>query len=278
MIRGIDAHQHFWRYRPEEFEWIDDSMAAIQRDYLPADLRPLLASNGMQGSIAVQARQTLEETEWLLELARQNPDVVCGVVGWAPLEAPELPAVLERLTREPLLRGLRHVVQAEPDGFLLSPSFEAGVRRLAGTGLVYDLLILAHQMPEAIRFVDRHPDLPVVLDHLGKPDLRALQLEPWAGHLQQLARRPNVFCKLSGMVTEAAWACWSAEQLQPFFEVALEAFTPSRLLAGSDWPVLEVASSYTRWWQTLRGWTAGLTASEKEQLFGGTAAAVYRVS
>lgn len=270
----IDAHHHLWRYTPDEYGWIDDSMAALRRDFLPADLEEALRSAGVDGAVTVQARQTLEETRWLLELAR-GCSAMRGVVGWAPIAAQDFTAILEPLRDEPKLKGLRHVVQAEPDGFLDGEAFNRGVRALAGTGLVYDVLIFERQLPEAIRFVDRHPNQSFVLDHVAKPKIAAGDLEPWATHMRELAKRPNVACKVSGMVTEDNWSAWTEQSLRPYLEVTAEAFGPSRLMAGSDWPVCLVASGYAQWWDVLRRFFAEWTEPERAEIFGGTATRVY---
>lgn len=278
MTLRLDSHQHFWRFNPVEYGWIDDSMSALRRDFLPEDLAPLAAAQQIDGAIAVQARQTLEETDWLLSLAQQHPSLVRGVVGWAPIASKGFPHILRRLRSNNALKSLRHIVQAEPDGFLLQPNFQRGIAALRETGLVYDILITARQLPEAITFVDANPQQVFVLDHIAKPDLRSLALEPWATQIRDLARRPNVYCKLSGMVTEADWHNWTSAQLQPFYENVLEAFTPRRLMAGSDWPVCTVAASYESWWQIVHSWIASLSETEQAEILGDTAASVYQIT
>jgi L-fuconolactonase len=271
----VDSHHHLWRYTPEDYGWIDESMAILQRDFLPPDLER--EATIIDATIAVQARQTLEETHWLLSLAAQS-SLIQGVVGWAPIAANDFPATLETLRRNPLLKGLRHVVQTEHDGFLDDPSFNRGVAALLPTSLVYDLLIFARQLPEATRFVDRHPHQSFVLDHIAKPDIKANAFASWNQAIRELARRPNVTCKLSGMVTEADWHTWSPEQLQPYFDTVLEAFGPSRLMFGSDWPVLTVASTYSRWVETVATWLAPLTPTERAAIEGETATRVYQLT
>jgi L-fuconolactonase len=270
----VDAHHHLWHYTPAEYGWIDGSMQPLQRDFLPPDLDAVCRASGVDATIAVQARQTVEETRWLLSLAAQSP-LIQGVVGWADIAADDFAGTQPALAANPLLKGLRHVVQAEPDGFLDRPEFNRGIAALQGTGLVYDILILARQLPEAIRFVDRHPEQSFVLDHIAKPAIAAGEIEPWATQIREFARRPHVACKLSGMVTEAAWQTWTPASLQPYFDTVLEAFGPGRVMAGSDWPVLTVACSYAQWWQVLEGWLAPLTAEERAQIEGLTATRVY---
>jgi L-fuconolactonase len=278
MIPRIDAHHHLWRYSKEEYGWITGNMAAIARDFLPQDLQQALTSSGIQGSIAVQARQSLEETQSLLDFAQQF-DVIRGVVGWAPIAGPEFPAVLDHLKNFRKLKGLRHVVQDEPDdAFLLRPDFNAGIALLKQYGFVYDILIFERQLPAAISFVDRHPSQIFVLDHIAKPRIRARELEPWRANIRELARRENVFCKLSGMVTEADWARWRPRNLQPYFDVVLEAFGPQRLMAGSDWPVCLLAATHQNWFSTLREFISPLSIAEQDMILGGVATHVYSLS
>jgi L-fuconolactonase len=272
----IDAHHHLWHYTTTEYGWIDDSMQALRHDFFPVDLARETAAVGVDATVAVQARQTLEETHWLLELAGHS-DLIRGVVGWAPLAAPDFRRVLDALRRNTLLKGLRHVVQGEPAGFLEGTDFNRGIEALRGTGLVYDVLIFARQLEEATRFVDRHPQQSFVLDHIAKPDIAGDGFAAWNTAIRELAQRENAVCKLSGMVTEADWTQWSPESLKPYYETVLEAFGPGRLMVGSDWPVLTVACSYTRWFETVAAWIAPLSESERAQIECGTAQRVYRL-
>ncbi|SEG55250.1 L-fuconolactonase [Bryocella elongata] len=272
----IDAHHHLWRYTQAEYGWIDDSMAVLRRDFLPTDLDHELAAANIDGAVAVQARQTLKETRWLLDLARTCP-AMRGVVGWLPLADSHIEALLDAFIDDPKLKGLRHVVQAEPAGFLDDPAFNRGISALASHSLVYDILIFERQLEETIRFVDRHPKQSFVLDHIAKPRIAAAELEPWRANVLELAKRENVTCKISGLVTEADWATWTPDSLQPYLDTVLEAFGPSRLMAGSDWPVCLVASSYTRWWDTLRNYCAGLSETEQAAIFGETATRIYNL-
>jgi len=273
-IHLIDAHQHFWHYDAAEYGWIDDSMASLRRDFRPSGLYPEITQAGVAGTIAVQARQTLEETKWLLELARDN-SFIRGVVGWAPIAEASFPKLLEELAENPKLVGLRHVVQAEPDGFLAGAAFNEGIKALAKAGLAYDILIVERQLPEAIAFVDRHPNQAFVLDHLAKPRIAEAQLERWARNMTELAERENVYCKLSGMVTEADWHRWTIASLQPYVDAALEAFTPRRLMFGSDWPVCTVASTYNQWISAVGELLAKLSGEERGRVFAGTAVEAY---
>jgi L-fuconolactonase len=278
MIDRIDAHHHLWRYSKEDYGWITGNMAPIARDFLPRDLQQVLTSSGIQGSLAVQARQSLAETESLLNFAQEFP-IIRGVVGWAPIASPEFPQVLERFHPFQKLKGFRHVVQDEPDDdFLLRPDFNDGIALFKQHGLVYDILIFERQLPAAISFVDRHPSQVFVLDHIAKPRIRDRALEPWRTNLRELARRQNVYCKLSGMVTEAHWAQWTLPDLLPYFEVVLDAFSPERLMAGSDWPVCLLAASYQTWFSTLHEFICRLSSAEQEMILGGVATHVYSLS
>ena len=271
----IDAHQHFWKYSAEEYPWIGAGMERLARNYLPDDLAPLAAAQGIDGTVAVQARQSLEETRWLLDLAAAG-GIVRGVVGWVDLRSTHVLDQLREFAGRPGFVGVRHVVQDEPDPrFLLGEAFLHGIGRLAGLGLVYDLLITAPQLPAAVEFVDRFPEQPFVLDHLAKPAIAAGTLDPWRGDLRALARRPNVTCKLSGMVTEAAWGRFRRDDFLPFMEVVLEAFSPQRLLFGSDWPVCTLAAEYAEVVGIADDFLARLSADEQAAVRGGNAVRVY---
>jgi L-fuconolactonase len=271
----IDSHQHFWTYSASEYGWLGNGMESLRRDFHPEHLKPELLAHHLDGCIAVQARQTLQETVWLLDLADEF-SFVKGVVGWAPLAAPDFEAIAERLASQKKLVGLRHVVQSEADPTSLeNPDFQRGVAAMESRGWVYDILIFERQLPAAIAFVDRFPNHRFVLDHVAKPRIRDRELEPWATRMRELAKRPNVWCKISGMVTEADWKAWQPADLRPYLDVALEAFTPQRLLFGSDWPVCLAASTYSRWVQSVAQWSRSLSGAERNRLFGETAREVY---
>lgn len=277
MTQRIDAHHHLWRYSAEEYGWIDGNMAALQRDFLPEDLIAQMRSAGVDGTIVVQARQTLEETHWLLELADRHPEIR-GVVGWAPITDPALLVSLEGLIGRAKLKGLRHIVQAEPnENFILSEDFNRGIRALHGTGLVYDVLIYERHLPQTIAFVDRHPDQVFVLDHIAKPKIGEGEVQPWAGRIREVAKRENVSCKISGMVTEADWKRWTPEGLRPYLDTVVEAFGPQRLMVGSDWPVCLVACGYEQWFRVLEQYFAGFSVQERDAVFGDNARQVYRL-
>lgn len=272
---AIDAHQHFWRYDPSAYGWLSDSMAALRRDFLPADLKPELERAGVSGSVAVQAVQTLGETRFLLEQARANPFVL-GVVGWIPLARPGAGRILERFAADPLFKGCRHVLQDEPDDrYMLRADFNAGLRELTARDLPYDILVYERHLPATIEFVDRHPDQPFVLDHLGKPRVRDGAFSGWRRQIRSLARRERVCCKVSGLATEAHWESWSESDLEPYLEAVLEAFGPERLMFGSDWPMCLPAVDYGGWHRLVSEFASRLRPSERASVLGGTAERVY---
>jgi len=274
----IDAHQHFWIYSPDEYGWIDDSMAALRRDFLPKDLKLELESSGFHGSVVVQARQTLEETRWLLELAESSPWIL-GVVGWVDLRSPDVRSQLKVLAQNPKLVGIRHIVQSEPDDrFLLQPDFLRGISALEEFDLAYDILIYTKHLPVAAEFVQRSPRQRFVLDHLAKPPIKSGDIESWAQGIRRLAEFPNLFCKLSGLVTEADWQHWQPEQIIPFLDVAFEAFGPDRLMMGSDWPVCLVAASYARWVEVLQAYLLQQKPEFRESVLGGNAQRLWRLA
>jgi len=273
---NVDAHQHFWRYDPREYAWIDERMSVLERDFLPGDLEPLIRRQGIDRTIAVQACQTTAETEWLLELAAANP-FIAGVIGWVDLQADDVEARVERAARNRTLVGVRHVVQSEPDdGFLLRPAFGRGIATLARHGLVYDLLIYPRHLPIASEFVGHFDNQTFVLDHLAKPDIRGRAIDSWARDLRRLARHPNVRCKVSGLITEAEWERWTARDLEPYLDVAFDCFGPARLIAGSDWPVCTLAGDYSRTMSVLRDYLARRTPAERAAVLGGNAQQVWK--
>ena len=277
MADRVDAHHHFWRYDPQGYAWIDECMSVLKRDCLPEEFARELSSAGWAGSVVVQTRQTTEETDWLLSLATQSTSL-WGVVGWAPIADAGFPSLLERLRAQNKLKGLRHVIQDEPDDhFILRPDFNRGIAEMKGSGLVYEILIHERHLPAAIVFVDRHPDQVFVLDHLAKPPIAEGKLDPWRGHIVELARREHVHCKVSGMVTEANWSGWTSAKLRPYFDVVLDAFGPGRLIAGSDWPVCLLATTYARWSQTLNGFVNELSPTEQDCILGTNAIRVYQL-
>jgi L-fuconolactonase len=271
----IDAHHHFWIYDPAQYGWIGQE--ALRRNFLPADLQAEIADAGVDGVVSVQARQTLEETRWLLEFAARHA-FIRGVVGWVPLSAPDLRDELARLASQPKLKAVRHVLQGERDDqYVARPDFNAGVAALREFNLAYDILIYERHLPQTVGFVDRHPRQTFVVDHIAKPRIREKVVSPWREQIRELARRPNVYCKLSGLVTEADARAWTPEQLRPYAETVLEAFGPRRVMFGSDWPVCLAACTYRRWHDVAAEFLSRLSATEQARVWGGTATEAYRL-
>lgn len=274
----IDSHHHFWNYSPEQYGWISRDMEILRRDFTPADLQQVIEAAGVEGVVSVQARQSVEETQWLLELASQH-DFIRGVVGWLPLMAKGVRSDIERLSLFSELKGVRHVVQDEPDdAFLLGSDFNRGVALLKEFDLVYDILIFAKHLPNTLEFVDRHPEQRFVLDHIAKPTIRSGEFDQrWATDLKELAKRPQVTCKFSALVTEVRDSLWSVDLLRPYWDTALEAFGTPRLMFGSDWPVCLLRSDYTRWVAAVEALSAGLSPGEQRDLWSQTAIRTYRL-
>jgi L-fuconolactonase len=276
MIR-IDAHQHFWKYSAAEYGWINEQMAVLQRDFLPRDLKLLLDESGFDGSIAVQARQSLEETRWLLELAEQNKFIL-GVVGWVDLCSPQLHDQLEEVAAHQKLVGVRHVLQDETDDrFMLRPDFQRGIAQLAGFSLAYDLLLHPRHLPIATELVRQFPAQTFVLDHLAKPAIANGLVEPWRRDLRELAKCPNASCKLSGMVTEARWKTWTPGDFRPYLDAVLDAFDVSRLMIGSDWPVCTLSAEYVRTLGIVIDFLDQLTEEQRGGILGGNCARIYKI-
>ena len=279
----LDAHQHFWRYNTADYGWITDQMAVLRRDYLPGDLEPLLAASGFDGSIAVQAQQSVDETRWLLALTAQNP-FIKGVVGWVDLCSSDLGDQLREFNVQgyngnPHLVGIRHVVQAEPDDeFMLRPDFRRGIAQLADFGLAYDLLLYPRHLPAAAKLAAEFPRQTFVLDHIAKPGIAAGVLDPWRRDIAALAAFPNVACKLSGMVTEARWSHWVAADFAPCLDTVFAAFGPERLMIGSDWPVCTVAGSYASVMKIVQDYVGGLTPGQRNAILGENCARIYRIA
>lgn len=276
MAMRLDAHQHFWRYDAAEYPWIP-AATPLHRDWLPADLAKVQGPLGLEGSIAVQARQTVAESDWLLGLADADPRVK-AVVGWVDLRSPDVEADLARLSRHPRFAGVRHVVQAEVDDrFMMGTEFVRGIGQLASFHLTYDILIIPKQLPAAIELANRFPGQPFVLDHIAKPLIKAGIVEPWREQIRELAKAPHVLCKVSGMVTEADEGNWKAGDFTPYLDVVFEAFGEDRVMFGSDWPVCLLAGSYERVFKLVDDYAARFSATAREKLFGGNAARFYGV-
>ena len=273
----IDAHQHFWIYNRQEYDWIDDSMGMIRRNFLPEDLEPELQGNDVQGSVAVQTRQTLEETRWLLELAQQSPKIL-GVVGWVDLCSTKARFQLAEFSKHPKLVGVRHIVQSEPDDrFLLREAFLRGISLLEEFDLAYDILIYTKHLPVAAEFVERFPKHRFVLDHLAKPPIKTGEIEAWSLGVRRLAAFPNVWCKLSGLVTEAHWQRWTSEDIRPYLDAAFDAFGADRLMIGSDWPVCLVAGSYGRTVDVVKSYVQDMPAHARDAVLGENARRFWRL-
>jgi L-fuconolactonase len=272
----IDSHQHFWNYSPEDYPWIRPEWP-IRRSYLPEALSVELRSCQFDGCVAVQARQTLAESAWLLELAERSP-FIKGVVGWVDLRAPDVALQLGRLAAHPKFVGVRHVLQDEADdNFMLQPDFQRGISQLRPFDLKYDLLIFPRQLPAAITLASAFPEQPFVLDHIAKPPIKEGALDPWRGHLQQLAALPNVYCKVSGMITEADWGHWHPSQFKPYLDVVFEAFGSDRVMFGSDWPVALLAGTYQQVFELVREYVMHLDAKIEAVFFGGNAVNFYQL-
>ncbi len=270
----IDSHQHFWSYDAARYPWIPTG-SPLQRDWLPEDLARLQRPLGFDGSIAVQARQSLEESRWLLALADADPRIK-GVVGWVDLRSERVEDELAEFATHPRFVGVRHVVQDEPDdGFMLRPEFMRGIGKLRQHGLTYDLLVFPKQLPAAIGLAKRFPEQPFVLDHIAKPFIKAGTLSPWREQVRELATFPNVCCKVSGMVTEADHRAWRPADLSPYVDVVAEAFGEDRLMFGSDWPVCLLAASYEQTFAAVRHHAAWASPAAQEKFLGGNAARFY---
>lgn len=274
----IDSHQHFWKYHPAHQVWMTDAMAVLRRDYLPEELKPLLEAIQFDGTIAVQARQMVEETEWLLELSDKH-DFIKGVVGWVDLRSPKLREQLEMYAKHPKLVGVRHVVHDEPDDhFMLLPEFRRGLAQLREFGLTYDLLLFPKHLPVAVKLVTGFPDQPFVLDHIAKPDIREGQVSPWREDLERLAEFPNVFCKLSGLVTEAKWKQWQPEDFHRHLDIVIETFGANRVMIGSDWPVCTLSGDYASTMRIVIDYAQQFSARVRDDILGGNGARFYHIN
>ena len=277
-MRRIDSHQHFWKFDPVRDSWITDDMSVIQKDFLPADLRPVLLANGIDGCVAVQADQSEEQNEFLLAQAQGN-DFIKGIVGWVDLRAENISERLAYYKQFDIIKGFRHVLQGEADrALMLKPEFLRGVAALKEFDFTYDILIFADQLKYIPEFVEAFPDQKFVIDHLAKPNIKAQEIDDWTKDMMAVAVHENVHCKVSGMVTEADWKSWKNEDIIPYMDVVLEAFGPDHIMFGSDWPVCLVASSYERMFGMLTEYFSTFTNEEQEQFFGGNATQFYNLS
>ena len=276
MIPKIDAHHHCWKFDAQRHSWIDDSMQVIQQDFYPEDLAPALEENGIVGTVLVQVEMDDADNIFSLAQAKNHP-FIKGIVGWIDLLSPDLSEQLEQWKEQPIMKGFRHIAQAEPDDFLARPMVIKGIEQLGKHGFTYDILIKPTQLNVASILVEALPDQRFVIDHIAKPYIAARELDAWRKGMQRMAKNKNVYCKISGLVTEADWRHWNYEQLRPYFETVLDIFGPDRLMFGSDWPVCLVASGYTQWVQTVDKFVSTLSMSEQEAIWHQNACRFYKL-
>ena len=271
----IDAHHHFWRYNDKEFGWIDDDMSELKRDFLPEDLKTRLTSIQFDGTIVVQARQSLEETRWLLELA-QKYDFIKGVVGWVDLCSPDVTKQIKQFANNPYFKGVRHVIHDEADDqFMLREEFQRGISVLKDFSLTYDLLLFPKHIPYAFQLVEKFPEQLFVLDHIGKPDIKNKEISFWKEHLTKLAEYKNVYVKVSGIVTEADWKNWRKEDFKAYLDIVFNAFGPERVMIGSDWPVCTVSESYETGSGIVLDYVKQYASSYESQILGENCSRFY---
>ena len=275
-MKIIDSHQHFWKYDPVNYSWINDDMQVIRRDFLPGDLAVVLNENKVEGCIVVQADQTEEETDWLIILASKN-DFIQGIIGWVDLRSDKIEERLRHYLQFNKVKGFRHVLQGEEPSFMLQKDFLNGISKLDEFGFAYDILIFPHHLEAALQLVEQFPQQRFVIDHVAKPYIKDGKIDEWKAGMEKLAQHPYVYCKISGMVTEADWHNWTAEQLKPFLDVVVESFGIDRLMFGSDWPVCLVASSYSKWLQTVQNYFESFSEEDQEKIFSGNAARFYNL-
>lgn len=272
----LDSHQHFWKYSPQQHNWIDDSMVSLKRDFLPNDLEPHLVKNKIEACVVVQADQSEKETEFLLEMAAQY-EFIKGVVGWVDLRAKNVEERLQFYSQNQYFKGVRHIVQSEKQDFLLDPAFQNGIGKLGNLNLTYDLLIYSHQIGAAIKLVSQFPNQKFVLDHLAKPNIVNGKIDPWKNQIQRLAQFSNVSCKISGMVTEADHAQWKPSDFIPYLDIVFDAFGENRILFGSDWPVCLLAASYQEVYQLITDYTVNFSLEQRDKLFGANTERFYNI-
>jgi L-fuconolactonase len=276
LMQKIDSHQHFWKYDPVQHSWIDDDMAAIRKDFLPPDLLPVLQQNNIDGCIAVQADQTEAETDYLLSLQKQH-DFIKGIVGWVELRTENIKERLAHYKQFNAIKGFRHILQGEDPSFMLQPGFVRGIAALKEFGFTYDILIFPQHLFAANELVKQFPGQKFVIDHIAKPYIKAGLIDDWKKDIQTIAQYDNVYCKISGMVTEADYKLWKKEDISPYLDVVAEAFGTKRIMYGSDWPVCLVAASYNEMMNIVKEYFASFTITEQEDVFGNNAAAFYNL-
>ncbi|MBP6686997.1 MAG: amidohydrolase family protein [Lacibacter sp.] len=275
-MKIIDTHQHFWKYDPVNYSWINDHMQVIRRDFLPGDLAVVINEHKLQGTIAVQADQTEAETDWLLQLATKN-DFIQGVVGWVDLRSGNIEERLQHYQQFNKLKGFRHVLQGEEPSFMLQKGFLNGISKLQQFNFTYDILIFPQHLAAALELVQQFPEQKFVIDHVAKPYIKDGKIDEWKTGMEKLAQHQNIYCKISGMVTEADWKNWTADQLKPYLDVVVNSFGIDRIMYGSDWPVCLVASSYKRWLQTVKDYFASCSEEEQEKVFSCNAINFYNL-
>ena len=273
----IDAHVHFWEYNKLKDAWITDEMKVLQSDFLPRNLQPILEENKINGIIAVQADQSENETRFLLELANENP-MIKGIVGWVDLQNENLENKLLYYSKHSIIKGFRHIVQSEPDGFLQNKRFRNGIKILRDFGFTYDILIYENQLKETIGFVNKFPDQKFIIDHCGKPSIKNNQIKEWENLMNELAGNKNIYCKLSGLITEAKWKDWNEKDFYPYLNVVFESFGTNRLLFGSDWPVMLLSGTYTKWKSLLENYMNDFSQNEKQKVFSENAIQFYNLN
>lgn len=274
----VDSHQHFWQVGRFDYPWMNSSVEVLYRDYLPAQLKPILVENGVSKTVLVQASNSLDESRWLLSLAEANP-FIAGVVGWVDLTNDDVDRQLEELSSHATFKGVRHLVESEPqEDWLIQPEVLRGLQRVSAYNLSYDLLVHPCHLKYVLRVADACPDLPLVIDHMAKPSIVTGKISEWLEELRPVAANKNIRCKLSGLVTEASWSSWQTSDLRPFVECALELFGPERLMFGSDHPVCLLAASYKRVLESFQEILQGLTEHERELIFTTNATRFYRLS
>ncbi|HYM93634.1 MAG TPA: amidohydrolase family protein [Chitinophagaceae bacterium] len=272
----IDSHVHFWKYNKKRDAWITDEMRILKQDYLPEHLSLSLKRNGVDGCIAVQADQSELETHFLIELAKTNP-VINGVVGWIDLQNKNLEERLSYFSQYKVIKGWRHIVQAEPDDFLLNPDFLQGIKKLSAHNYTYDVLVYHHQLKQAATFVEKFPEQKFVIDHCAKPDIKNKKLDEWKVWMKHMAQYPNVCCKLSGLLTEATLKEWRPGDFYPYLDVVFDVFGTDRLLYGSDWPVMLLSGIYVQWKSLLEKYMENFNEEEQEKVFGLNAIKFYNL-
>jgi len=272
----IDAHIHFWKYDKRRHDWITDDMKILRQNYLPETIASSLRRNNIDGCVAVQADSSELETHFLAELSNTH-DIIKGVVGWVDLQKEDVPGRLEYFSQYPVIKGWRHIVQSEPDDFLQRENFCRGIGLLQSFNYTYDILIYHHQLRPALKFVSRFPEQPFVIDHCAKPNIASKQIEEWKTLMKEMGKHPNVYCKISGLFTEAKWKEWSAGDFYPYLDVVFEAFGADRLLFGSDWPVMQLSGIYVQWKSLIEKYMENFDDEAKEKVFGLNAIRFYKL-